>query len=119
MHLARNVIGGASLPKSEVTTIHNDYQVAKTRYGNVRYVDMGSADGEVILFSTGGGAGYNSVRAFDWLAKEGLRLISVNRPGYFDLPVDVVDNFVDHPDVVPDYPFEVEKETILIWTVRN
>ena len=84
------------LKKTSVNTIHNDYQVAKTRYGNVRYVDMGSADGEVILFSTGGGAGYNSVRAFDWLAEEGFRLVSVNRPGYFDLPVDVVDGFKGH-----------------------
>ena len=87
------------MPKSQLNTIHDDYQVAKTRYGNVRYVDTGSADGEVILFSTGGGAGYNSVRAFDWLAAKGFRLVSVNRPGYFDLPVDVVDDFEGHADI--------------------
>ena len=85
--------------KISVNTIHNDYQVATTRYGNIRYIDMGSADGRVILFSTGGGAGYNSIRAFDWLAEEGFRLVSVNRPGYFDLPVDVVDGFEGHADI--------------------
>ncbi len=97
--MAGNVIGRASPPEAEMNTIHNDCRVASTRYGNIRYVDIGCANGEVILFSTGGGAGYKSVRAFDWLADEGLRLVSVNRPGYFDLPVDVVDGFEGHADI--------------------
>ena len=115
--MASNVIGRASLPEAEVNTIHNDYQVASTRYGKIRYVDMGCANGEVILFSTGGGAGYNSVQAFDWLAKEGFRLVSVNRPGYFDLPVDVVDGFEGHADIYNAVLTKLGIETVHVFGV--
>ena len=77
----------------------DDYCVAETRFGSIQYVEIGPRDGAVILFSTGGGAGYSSVRAFRWLAERGYRVIAINRPGYFDLPVDVVDTIEGHADI--------------------
>lgn len=76
-----------------------DFKLAETVFGKVSYIDIGPEKGEVILFSTGGGAGFNSVYAFDWLLKEGFRLISINRPGYFDLEVDVVNSIEGHADI--------------------
>lgn len=72
------------------------FKSAKTVFGKVNYIDIGPAEGEVILFSSGGGAGLDLVYAFDWLVQEGFRLISINRPGYFDLEVDVVDSIEGH-----------------------
>ncbi len=75
------------------------FKSAETVFGKVIYIDIGPAEGEVILFSSGGGAGLDLVYAFDWLVQEGFRLISINRPGYFDLEVDVVDSIEGHADI--------------------
>ncbi|NEQ50429.1 MAG: alpha/beta hydrolase, partial [Leptolyngbya sp. SIO3F4] len=77
----------------------NAYQIAKTRFGNIRHTAIGPKDGDVILFVTGGGASFHSVHAFAWLARAGFRVIAINRPGYFDLPVDVVDSIEGHADI--------------------
>ena len=77
----------------------NDYEVAKTKFGKIRYIEIGPPEGDIVLFSTGGGAGYNLVHAFSWLARSGYRIISVNRPGYFDLPVNIVDTIEGHADI--------------------
>ncbi len=68
------------------------YKTAKTSYGEIRYIDVGPKNGEIILFSTGGGAGFNSVLVFNWLINKGYRLISVNRPGYYNLPLKTVNS---------------------------
>lgn len=75
------------------------FKSAETVFGKVSYIDIGPPEGEVILFSSGGGAGLDLVYAFDWLVQEGFRLISINRPGYFDLEVDVVDSIEGHADI--------------------
>ncbi|KGX90257.1 hypothetical protein N781_08215 [Pontibacillus halophilus JSM 076056 = DSM 19796] len=77
----------ASLP-----TIH-------TSYGEVSYIDIGPREGPVILFSTGGGAGIDYAYSFDWLLKEGFRIVAVNRPGYYGLPVDVAASIKEHADL--------------------
>lgn len=77
----------------------NRYEVVETKFGNIRYCEIGPRDGETILFSTGEGAGYNSVYAFNWLAQAGYRVISINRPGYFDLPTDCVKALEGHADI--------------------
>ncbi|MGB0525492.1 MAG: alpha/beta fold hydrolase [Flammeovirgaceae bacterium] len=76
-----------------------DYKVVKTSYGTIRYLEIGPIAGEVMLFSTGGGAGFNSVRAFEWLAQQGFRIISINRPGYFDLPIEAAATLEGHADI--------------------
>lgn len=68
----------------------DSYKTAKTSFGEIRYMDVGNKDGDVILFSTGGGAGFNSVLVFNWLINNGYRLISVNRPGYYNLSLNTV-----------------------------
>ncbi len=77
----------------------NEYQLSETGYGNVRYTEIGPSTGDPLLFSTGGGAGFNSVFAFRWLANSGYRVISINRPGYFDLPVNATDTIEAHADI--------------------
>ena len=79
--------------------IHKEYKVAETKYGHVRYSEIGPEDGEIILFSTGGGVGFNLVHAFEWLAQEGFRIISINRPGYFDFPIDSSHTLATHADI--------------------
>mgnify|MGYP001791186421 FL=1 len=76
--------------------VFNSFSEADTKYGKVKYVDIGPKDGPVILFSTGGGAGIDLVEMFDWLVNAGYRMIAVNRPGYYDLPVDAVDSIEGH-----------------------
>lgn len=70
-----------------------------TPYGKVEYLDLGSKDDPVILFSTGGGAGIDCVLALDWITQSGYRVISVNRPGYYNLPLDVVDSIESHAKI--------------------
>ena len=70
-----------------------------TRYGRVQYMDIGPENGDVILFSTGGGTSFKMALAFEWLCNEGYRIISVNRPGYHDLPLSVVSSMEEHADI--------------------
>nr|WP_299339203.1 alpha/beta hydrolase [Allomuricauda sp.] len=81
------------------TLIFGEYLIAETKFGNVRYAQIGPVDGEVVLFSTGGGAGFGSVHSFEWLANSGFRVISINRPGYFDLPIHAAENFEEHAEI--------------------
>ncbi|WMX13265.1 alpha/beta hydrolase [Aureispira sp. CCB-E] len=76
-----------------------DYKVASTKYGLVRFTEIGPKNGEVILFSTGGGASFMSVHAFEWLVAEGFRVIAINRPGYFDLPIKDSYTLESHADI--------------------
>jgi len=76
-----------------------EYGVANTKFGAVRYAQLGPEDGEKVLFSTGGGVGYHSILAFEWLAKQGYRMICISRPGYFDLPIDTTLGLDYHADV--------------------
>ena len=72
---------------------------AHTKYGSIKYMDIGPSNGKVILFSTGGGASFESALAFKWICEEGYRVISINRPGYFDLPTDIVGSIEEHADI--------------------
>ncbi len=75
------------------------FSTVNTSYGEIEYLDMGPKDGPVILFSTGGGAGIDSALAFDWLTQSGYRIISVNRPGYYNLSVAIVDSIEGHAKI--------------------
>ncbi|MGD1890478.1 MAG: alpha/beta fold hydrolase [Cyclobacteriaceae bacterium] len=75
------------------------YSEAATKYGSVRYMVIGPKNGEIVLFSSGGAVGYNSVLGFEWLAKKGFRLICINRPGYYDLPIDTTTELSGHVDI--------------------
>ena len=79
--------------------VFNSFAYVKTKYGNIRYLDLGNADGEVILISYGGGTGIDFIYSLDWLLDAGYRIIAVNRPGYYDLPVEVVDSIEGHADI--------------------
>ena len=75
------------------------YKIANTKYGGVRYLDIGPSHGKVVLFSTGGGASFEGALAFRWICDEGYRMISINRPGYYDMPLQVVDSIEGHADI--------------------
>lgn len=79
---------------------------APTRFGDVQYLDIGAKEHPAILFSTGGGAGIDLVHMLDWLVEKGFRVIAVNRPGYYDLPIEVADSIEEHAAIykaVVDY----------------
>ncbi|BFP42558.1 hypothetical protein FGF1_34030 [Flavobacteriaceae bacterium GF1] len=70
-----------------------------TIYGNVGYMEIGPQNDETILLSTGGGAGYDAVQAFEWLAQEGFRVVAINRPGYYNLPLEPNYTIETHADI--------------------
>ncbi len=74
-------------------------KIASTRFGYLRYLDLGPKDGKVLLFVTGGGASFRAAAAFYWLCDEGYRVLSINRPGYFDLPLDAANSIEEHADI--------------------
>ncbi|MEM6346990.1 MAG: alpha/beta hydrolase [Bacteroidota bacterium] len=90
---------GSTLSGRPQDAASNGYKVAQTSYGSIRYVEIGPADGEVVLFSTGGGAGYNALYSIEWLAQAGFRVIAINRPGYYDLPLSTVNSIEEHADI--------------------
>ncbi len=75
------------------------YKTANTKYGSVRYLDIGPSDSDIVLFSTGGGTSFKAALAFQWICNEGYRIISINRPGYYDLPLNIVDGVEEHADI--------------------
>lgn len=83
--------------RESMLKVMSDYCTVDTpSYGNVRYVEIGPKERDIVLFVNGGGAGYNGVHAFEWLAKHGFRLISINRPGYYDMPLEKSKGFEEH-----------------------
>ncbi len=89
-----------------MATIKNsNHKTATTKYGSVQYLDIGPADGKILLFSTGGGSSFKAALAFQWMCDEGYRILSVNRPGYYDLPLHQASSIEEHADIY----FEVIK----------
>ncbi len=78
---------------------YEKFLIADTPYGKVEYLDMGPKDGPVILFANGGGSGIDGMLALDWITQKGYRIICVNRPGYYNLPVDAVDSIEGHAKI--------------------
>ncbi|WP_422081082.1 alpha/beta fold hydrolase [Ulvibacterium sp.] len=75
------------------------YKTAHTKYGPVRYLDMGASNNKVVLFSTGGGASFMGAIAFEWICDAGYRVLSINRPGYYDLPVNAASSIEEQADI--------------------
>lgn len=72
----------------------------RTRYGPIPYLDRGPMDGRVVLVVPGGGAGVDALDALSWLFDAGFRAIAVCRPGYYGVPLDVVDGFEGQADLM-------------------
>ena len=81
------------------TTTNIAYKSVQTAYGAVQYLDAGPLKGEIILFSTGGGTSFKAASAFEWMFNEGYRILSINRPGYYDLPLSEVSSIAEHADI--------------------
>ncbi len=79
--------------------VAHSFSEASTKFGLIQYLDIGPKDAPAILFSTGGGAGIDSVYMLDWLVRSGYRLIAVNRPGYYNLPANAVSSIRGHADI--------------------
>jgi pimeloyl-ACP methyl ester carboxylesterase len=86
--------------------VEESFLIMPTKYGDVEYIDLGPKDAPVILFATGGGAGIDSVYALDWLLDIGFRVLSINRPGYYNLPLDAINEISEQADI---YHAVVEK----------
>ncbi|WP_456273304.1 alpha/beta fold hydrolase [Bacillus sp. AK031] len=80
-------------------TVYEGFSTVNTSYGEIEYLDLGPKDAPVVLYSTGGGAGIDSALAFDWLIQNGYRVLSINRPGYSKLSVNVVDSIKGHAKI--------------------
>ncbi|MFO8129067.1 MAG: alpha/beta hydrolase [Bacteroidales bacterium] len=59
--------------------------IIETSAGKVQYASMGK--GPVILISHGAGFGWDAIRLYEDLAREGYRLICPSRPGYLSTPL--------------------------------
>lgn len=81
------------------TTTNIAYKSVQTAYGPVQYLDAGPLKGEIILFSTGGGTSFKAALAFEWMCNEGYRILSINRPGYYDLPLNTASSIAEHADI--------------------
>lgn len=79
--------------------VEGAFLIMPTQYGDVEYIDLGPKDAPVILFATGGGAGIDSVYALDWLLETGYRVLSINRPGYYNLPLDAISEISEQADI--------------------
>jgi len=79
--------------------VEDSFLMMTTQYGGVEYIDLGPKDAPVILFVTGGGAGIDSVYALDWLLETGYRVLSINRPGYYNLPLDAINEISEQADI--------------------
>ncbi|MCC5889197.1 MAG: hypothetical protein JJU01_01425 [Alkalibacterium sp.] len=57
--------------------VRKNFKTVETKFGKVEYLDLGDKSRPVILFSSGGGAGIDSVYAFDWLLENNYRVITI------------------------------------------
>ncbi len=80
-------------------SINIRFKAASTAYGAVQYLDMGPINGNILLFSTGGGTSFKAALAFKWICREGYRILSINRPGYYDLPLKRARSIAEHADI--------------------
>jgi len=74
--------------------------ILNTSMGPVEYASIGPEDGPVLLLSHGGGAGYDGVYLYDFLTKEGFRVICPSKPGYLRTPMEVGRTFEEHADML-------------------
>lgn len=65
--------------------------------GEVEYAMHG--EGPVLFISHGGGMGYDNIFTYDYLVKEGFRLICPSKPGYLRTKVEVADTFEKQADM--------------------
>ena len=82
--------------KQQRRAVEAQFLTIHTIYGPVQYLDYGPKNGPVVLFSTGGGAGIDLVYMLDNWAAAGYRLLAINRPGYYNLPLEAADSIEDH-----------------------
>lgn len=71
--------------RQQIETLNAGSIVTRTAVGAIEYADNG--DGAAVLFSHGGGAGYDLGLLFTW-ENTGLRTISPSRPGYLRTPLE-------------------------------
>lgn len=68
--------------------------------GEVEYLMRG--EGPVLLISHGGGTGCLQIYTYDYLIKEGYRLICPSKPGYMRTSISVGDNFEKQADMLAE-----------------
>lgn len=88
----------------------NNLKQIETKYGLVEYIDIGKQDDPPVLFCTGGGAGIDSIYAFDWFVDHGFRMIAVNRPGYYNCKIENKGSIELHADIYHEVLTELDVE---------
>ncbi len=82
-----------------VKKLNSQSSVIKTSMGDVEYISIGPDSGPVFLLSHGGGSGYDNAYLYDFLAKEGFRIICPSKPGYLRTPLSAGKTFEEHADM--------------------
>lgn len=72
-------------------------QLIQLSSGVVEYIMQG--EGPVILISHGGGTGSTQIETYDYLIKEGYRVICPSKPGYLRTKIEVGDTFEKQADM--------------------
>lgn len=80
--------------------VERSFRVANTPLGPVPYLDRGPAGGPVVAVAMGGGAGIDAIDALPWLAEAGYRVICSCRPGYYGVPLGLVEGLAGHADLM-------------------
>lgn len=66
-------------------------------HGEVEYAILGQ--GPILFISHGGGMGYDNIYMYDYLVKEGFKLICPSKPGYLRTKIEVADTFEKQADM--------------------
>lgn len=85
--------------KKLIKQLNSRSSILYTSMGPVEYASIGPEDGPVFLLSHGGGTGYDNAFLYDFLIKEGFRVICPSKPGYLRTPLAVGEGFDKHADM--------------------
>jgi len=103
--------------KSKRLKVERSFLTLETKYGSVEYLDWGDPKDTPILISYGGGTGIDFIYSLDWLKEEGYRLIAVNRPGYYNLPIHVATSISEHADIYHSVVEHLKLESVHVFGV--
>lgn len=95
--------------------VKSKFNRVKTSFGEVDYLDLGDKNSPVVLFSGGGGAGIDSVYAFDWLLENDFRVIAINRTGYYGLKIKEEDSIRKHAEIYREVIKALDIEEVAVF----
>ncbi|MEO6052865.1 MAG: alpha/beta hydrolase [Chthoniobacterales bacterium] len=77
--------------------LFSESALIKLYCGEVEYATLG--EGPILFISHGGGTGHDNIYTYDYLVKEGFKLLCPSKPGYLRTKVEVADTFEKQADM--------------------